>query len=56
VEYAGIFVFGLAITAIVFAACGLIVYGIVTERREREALEAEQRKGDPLTAEDATVG
>jgi hypothetical protein len=42
VEYAGIFVFGLVITAIVFAACGLIIYGIVTERQEREKLEAEQ--------------
>ena len=41
-EYAGIFAFGLVITMIVFAACGLIVYGIVTERQEREQLEAEQ--------------
>ncbi len=41
-EYAGVFVFGVAITAIVFAACGLIVYGIVTERQDREQLEAEQ--------------
>jgi hypothetical protein len=43
VEYAGIFVFGLAITAIVFSACGLIVYGIFTERQDRELLEAEQQ-------------
>ena len=41
-ESVGIFIFGLFITAIVAAACGLIVYGIVTERREREEL-AESR-------------
>lgn len=41
-QYAGIFVFGVLITMIVFVACGLIVYGIFTERREREELEAEQ--------------
>jgi hypothetical protein len=40
-ENVGIFIFGLAITAIVIAACGLIVYGIITERREREKLEAQ---------------
>jgi len=34
----GIFIFGLFITGIVTAACGLIVYGLVTERREREEL------------------
>ncbi len=44
-EYLGIFLFGIVITAIVLAACGLIVYGIFTERREREALEAEQAAG-----------
>lgn len=43
-EYAGIFVFGVVITMIVFAACGLIVYGIVTERQQREQLEAEQAR------------
>jgi amino acid permease len=53
-EYAGIFIFGLVITAIVFAACGLIVYGIVTERQERELLEAEQ-EADRLAAGDATA-
>jgi len=37
-ESVGIFIFGLFITAIVAAACGLIVYGIITERREREEL------------------
>ena len=41
-ESVGIFIFGLFITAIVAAACGLIVYGIVSERREREEL-AESR-------------
>ena len=41
-ESVGIFIFGLFITAIVAAACALIVYGIVTERREREEL-AESR-------------
>jgi amino acid permease len=54
VEYAGIFIFGLVITSIVFAACGLIVYGIVTERRERELLEAEQ-ESDRLAAGDAAT-
>ena len=37
-ESVGIFIFGLFITAIVAAACGLIVYGIISERREREEL------------------
>ena len=37
-EAVGIFIFGLFITGIVTAACGLIVYGLVTERREREEL------------------
>lgn len=46
-ENIGIFIFGLAITAIVMTACGLIVYGIITERREREKLEAQlQADGD----------
>jgi hypothetical protein len=40
-ENVGIFIFGLVITAIVMTACGLIVYGIITERREREKLEAQ---------------
>lgn len=43
-EYAGIFAFGVVITLIVFAACGLIVYGIVAERQDREQLESEQAR------------
>ena len=39
---AGIFVLGIVVFAVVATACGLIVYGIVTERRERTGLEAEQ--------------
>ncbi|MEX1219224.1 MAG: hypothetical protein WEB05_02425 [Solirubrobacterales bacterium] len=35
----GIFIFGLFITAIVSTACALIVWGIVSERRERDELE-----------------
>lgn len=34
----GIFIFGLFVTGIVSAACGLIVYGIITEQRERDEL------------------
>jgi hypothetical protein len=34
----GIFIFGLFITGIVSAACGLIVFGIISERRERDEL------------------
>jgi len=41
----GIFIFGLFITGIVTAACFLIVYGIITERREREEL-AEGRESN----------
>lgn len=44
-ESVGIFIFGLFITAIVTAACGLIIYGLVSERREREEL-AESRQTD----------
>ncbi|MFM8888802.1 MAG: hypothetical protein ACKOGM_02260 [Solirubrobacterales bacterium] len=44
-ESVGIFIFGLFITAIVTAACGLIIYGLVSERREREEL-AESRQAD----------
>ena len=40
-EYVGIFIFGLVMSAIVMTACGLIAYGIITERREREKLEAQ---------------
>ncbi len=39
---AGIFVLGVVVFAVVAAACGLIVYGIVAEHRERKSLEAEQ--------------
>jgi hypothetical protein len=50
---AGIFVFGVLVTAIVIAACWLIAWGIVTERRDRLALEADQREaadGGPARA------
>jgi hypothetical protein len=40
----GIFVFGVFVTTIVIAACWLIAWGIVTERRDRRRLEAEQRE------------
>lgn len=43
----GIFIFGLFITAIVASACALIVYGIITERREREALAESREPGQP---------
>lgn len=39
---AGIFIYGVVVFAVVAVACGLIAYGIVTERRDRRALEAEQ--------------
>ncbi len=41
-EYVGIFIFGIAVSAIVIAACFLIVFGIITEKQEREKLEAQQ--------------
>lgn len=41
----GIFIFGLFITGIVSAACGLIVYGIIAEQRERDEL-GEDRLSD----------
>ena len=41
---AGIFVFGVFVMAFVIAACWLIAWGIVTERRDRQRLEDEQRK------------
>ena len=41
-EYVGIFLFGIVVTAIVIAACFLIVFGIITEKQEREKLEAQQ--------------
>jgi hypothetical protein len=39
---AGIFVLGVLVSAMVATACGLIVYGIIAERRERKSLEAKQ--------------
>lgn len=41
-EYVGIFLFGIVVTAIVIAACFLIIFGIITEKQEREKLEAQQ--------------
>lgn len=41
-EYVGIFLFGIVVTAIVFFACFLIIFGIITEKQEREKLEAQQ--------------
>jgi hypothetical protein len=41
---AGIFIFGVFVFAFVAAACVLIAYGIVAERRDRQALEAEQAR------------
>ncbi len=41
-EYVGIFLFGIVVTAIVFLACFLIIFGIITEKQEREKLEAQQ--------------
>ena len=43
----GIFIFGLFITAIVATACALIVYGIITERRERESLAESREPSSP---------
>jgi len=39
---AGIFVFGLFVTAIVASACWLIAAGIRDEQRDRKQLESEQ--------------
>ncbi len=57
---AGIFVFGLLVFALVAAACWLIAYGIVAERRDRRRLEREQapalaaaRDAEVLTLEDS---
>jgi len=41
-EYVGIFIFGVAVSTIVIAACSIIVFGIITEKQEREKLEAQQ--------------
>ncbi len=43
----GIFIFGLFITGIVSAACGLIVFGIISERRERDELGESRVSGAP---------
>lgn len=44
---AAIFIYGLAVFTIVAAACGLIVFGIVEERRSREQLDAGPDARDP---------
>lgn len=38
----GIFIFGMVVFAIVAGACWLIAFGILEERRDLEALEAQQ--------------
>lgn len=40
-----IFIYGLLVTAIVAAACILIVWGIVQERRDREGMEVDVAVG-----------
>ena len=47
----GIFAFGVVVTAIADTACWLIAWGIVTERRDRLALEAEQREAAGVVGE-----
>jgi hypothetical protein len=47
----GIFLFGCFVTAIVTAACGLIIAGIRADRRELEEL-GEQDGGHRLSPED----
>lgn len=42
-----IFIYGLVVFTIVAAACTLIVYGIITERRSREQLDAGPEARDP---------
>jgi uncharacterized membrane protein (DUF485 family) len=44
VNNAGIFAFGVFVMTFVIAACWLIAWGIVTERRDRHRLEDTQRK------------
>lgn len=44
---AAIFIYGLAVFTIVSAACGLIVFGILEERRSREHLDAGPDARDP---------
>lgn len=41
-ENVGIFLFGIAVTTLVALAASLIVWGFITERRDRMQLEAEQ--------------
>lgn len=41
-QYVGIFLFGVVVSAVVIAACFLIIFGIITEKQEREELEAQQ--------------
>lgn len=42
-----IFIYGLVVFSIVAAACTLVVYGIITERRSREQLDAGPEARDP---------
>ncbi len=56
-EYIGVFLYGIAITVLVAAACASIVFGIITEKRDRERLEAEQAaermpRGEPAPRSD----
>ena len=60
----GIFIYGALVFAIVAAACAMIAWGIVAERRDRSKLEAEHgpalrrgRRERVTTGEDSrTVG
>ncbi len=51
-----IFIYGLAVTSIVALACGLIVYGMITERRAREELDAGPDARDPYEGRDRPPG
>jgi hypothetical protein len=44
VDDVGVFLFGLAVTALVAAACFLIIAGIREERRDRAGLERETNR------------
>lgn len=52
---AAIFIYGLAVFAIVSAACWLIVWGIVEERRDREQLDAGPGARIPTPGTDAAT-
>ena len=47
----GIFVFGVIVFAFVAGACGLILWGIITERRDREQLERDQARAREVAEE-----